>query len=41
MHRGSAWDAVMAAGEEPATGSLTIVEVRGTRLTLSAQKNTQ
>jgi membrane protein implicated in regulation of membrane protease activity len=39
MHRGSAWDAVMASEEEPVTGNLKIVEVRGTRLTLSAQKD--
>jgi membrane protein implicated in regulation of membrane protease activity len=38
-HRGSAWDAVMADGEAPVSGTLKIVEVRGTRLTLSAQKN--
>lgn len=40
MHRGSTWDAVMAADEAPVAGMLKIVEVRGTRLTLSAQKNT-
>ncbi len=38
-HRGSAWNAVMADGEAPVAGTLKIVEVRGTRLTLSAQKN--
>jgi membrane protein implicated in regulation of membrane protease activity len=39
VHRGSAWDAVMNQGEDPVVGPLTIVEVRGTRLTLSAKKS--
>ncbi len=39
MHRGAAWDAVMSEGEPPVVGWLTIVEVRGTRLTLSARQS--
>ncbi len=38
VYRGTQWDAVLAPGEAETTGNLYIREVRGTRLTLSAQR---
>ena len=38
QYRGTHWDAVIASGEAETTGNLFICEVRGTRLTVSAQR---